>query len=708
MSESKNTPSILSDISDHVTRVLEATASHGAPEVHAATAKGLGFVTEGQLAAQIDKPIYSRIVAEMKAFGPTTEIEIDANHSLIIGSTPALDPHTYLQLPSQLVVDAFRNEHMSDMNQEVVTSLGLSNNGLPDHIKPITGKTTYLPLHFVNWCILEDRTIGTPEYKPVDALSFYANGKGKLAELGCTINDEGTEQATREALKRMTEISLRNRNVVAKLYNEYLLPNIVQAIVALDANKQDGEHKIVNITGDDRESRIRALLTCNPHNQRVYCNMGHTPREAQEEYDTGRGPATLEPWHNFTRYVPIDRFTMLIGDSSHAQLTEEEYEDFLQLMKAVGSVIPGLQNEEFIHKRTLTELGKNKLSQYFKMLDPYSEYLARYSIPVMSTVLGKCFEEKITDFRIERNEHMANSTSLVANHGKSIKIVVTPSDPRYTTDQMNDLDFGVAMMYTLYGPLQEFMGVYKATYQRIFDLAVEKDLVEADIQEILRKNLKPYIGVVDSGDIDNLSKALAQLKPTAKMEDARNQTSAGEVKEADEKTRNEHILRNDLVVGILQTLIDDPDLVDELSHAVTADEFGGSTLQDFFDNREIHLPTVFRKDNPNYDKRDQDVWDMACTDILKNCFSGEPTDMPLLHRIAARLTTAVEGLERRGQRIGVRSENIPRIPGLLMSYRVRKNSNNIREFELELGIASGQRAAFEIATGGMLVRAADL
>jgi hypothetical protein len=35
------------------------------------------------------------------------------------------------------------------------------------------------------------------------------------------------------------------------------------------------------------------------------------------------------------------------------------------------------------------------------------------------------------------------------------------------------------------------------------------------------------------------------------------------------------------------------------------------------------------------------------------------------------------------------------------------NSNKEREFELELGIASGQRAAFEIATGGMLERAAD-
>lgn len=709
MSEAETKPDILRDIGTHVTRVLAETEPHGAPEVLAATAKGLGLETEGKLAAQIEKPIISRIVAEMKAFGPTTEIKIDANHSLIIGSTPALDPHTYLQLPSKLVVDEFRKEHMSNMTQEEVASLGLSDNGLPEHIKPIEGKTTYLPLHFVNWCILEDRTGETPEYKPVDALSFYANAKEKLESLGCTNTDSGaTEQAMRDALKRMTEISLRNRNVVTKLYNEHLLPAIVQAIVALDAGKPEGEHKIVNITGDDREQRIKDLLTCNSQNQRIYCNMGHTPKDIQEEYDTGRGPATLEPWHNFTRYVPIDRFTMLVGASEHGQLNEEEYKDFIELMKAVGSVIPGMQHEEFIHKRTLTELGKNKLSQYIKMLDPYSDYLARYSVPVMSTVLKKCFDGHGDEVRVEQNEHMASATSLVANHGKSIRITVIPKESQYSTNGMNDVDYGVAMMDRVYGPLQEFMRVYNATYQRIFDLAVEKNLIEADIKQILLTNLQDYSDILSTDDIDNLSKALAQLKPTAKMEDARNQKSTGEVIEEDGKTRNEHILRNDLVVGILQTLIDDPRLVEELSHAITTPGFDGGFLQSFFDTKEMTIPTLFKgKENPNYNKRDTGVWNMACADILKNCFSQDTTDTTFMQRIATRLTTAVEGLERRGQRTGVRSENIPRIPGLLMSYRVRMNSNKEREFELELGIASGQRAAFEIATGGMLERAAD-
>lgn len=700
-----NKPSIFSDVAEHVGDLMVETREHGVPSIQVAKMVTLNLETLGALAARQEKPDYSTVIAEMKALGPVTEIPIDSRHKFIIGSTSALDPHTYLRLPSQQVVDAFRSEHMGGMEKDQIDSLDLPAHGFPPHIKPLDrDKPTYLPLHFVSWCFLEDTTTGKPEYKPVDALSFYANGIDKLTELGCaTDNSEKAKLAMKEAHIKMCEISLRNRNVVAKLYNDHLLPGIVKAIVALDDNKKDGEHKIVNITGDDRAQQIQDLLTCNPHNQRVYCNFGHTPNEEQDIYDTGRGPATLEPWHNFTRYVPVDRFSMLVGTTGHGELSKDEYKDFMQLIRAVGSVVPGINDTNIIRQIKLEELGERDLSQYIKMIDPYSDYLAQYSVPVMSAVLGKCFEGFGEDIEIERNEHMAAATSLVASHGRSIKIKVTDRNSQYATESASDVEYGVAMMDRVYEPLQAFMEAYNDTYQQIFNLAVEDTLTEDTVRNITEKSLQAYSKDIKSNAIENLITALTQLKPTAKMEDARN--SQG--REKDGKTRNEHILRNDLVVGILQSLINNPELQSELASIVGRDGIGGSELRNFFESKNVDLPTVIKGDHSIVGQRDQSIWDAAYTDIFNNCFSQDSTGITIPQRIAARLVTAVLGLERRGKRTGVRSENIPRTPGLLMSYRVRKNMDGERVFELELGIASGQRAAFEIATGGMLVRTAD-
>jgi hypothetical protein len=100
----------------------------------------------------------------------------------------------------------------------------------------------------------------------------------------------------------------------------------------------------------------------------------------------------------------------------------------------------------------------------------------------------------------------------------------------------------------------------------------------------------------------------------------------------------------------------------------------------------------------------QDVW----RDLQQTCFNE--TQAPLQTKIYARMATAVYGLERRGERIGPRSENMPAVPGMLLSYRVLKDPANpqSRVLECELGIASGQRGSFEIVTGALLRRIADL
>lgn len=709
MTEADQRPDILRDVAQHVAEYSEATQVHGAPMIRAAKREELNLNIE-VIAAQQGKPDYSLIYAEMQALGPVTEIRIDGNHSFVIGSTSALDPHTYLKLPAEQVVHAYREKYLSGMSPDDIADLRLSDSGLPEHITPINpNHPTYLPLHFVNWCLLKDTTNGKAEYRPLDALSFYANGRIKLESMGCDV--AAAEVAMQQAHRKMAELSLRNREVVAELYNTHLLPNVVKAIKSIrgpeNADGAPGALKYANYTNE----QLDKFLRCDPQNQRVYCNIGHSPKEEQEEFDTGRGPATLEPWHDFTRYIPIKKFAQLAGKFDTTSLSQEEYREFLDIIQAVSSVIPGLDNGEFIQQIRLEELGEQQLSQLIKMLDTYSDYLGTYSLPVLNSVLTRCLSGRGDDIQIKLNEHMAGSTSLVASHGKSVVITVTPSQGEQDYAATNDIEFGVTMMDRLYGPLQEFFHLYNHTYQQVFDLATKVNLTEKGIRNIFSTNLNEYQEFVKEEDITNLSKALAQLKPTAKMEDLNaDGTTGGDTVEKDGKTRNEHICRNDLVLGILQVLVNNPGIQAEVEEKLKETPFTGVHLRDFFDTEEIVVPTKIPKGTANYDQRKDEVWESALVDIRKNCFSNIPKGTSLGQRILTRMVTAVAGLERRGLRTGVRSENIPRIPGLLMSYRVetiQREGYPVRQFEVELGIASGQRGALEMTSGGILERAAD-
>ncbi|MBP6994459.1 hypothetical protein KBB12_04425 [Candidatus Woesebacteria bacterium] len=716
MTEVDQQPDVFRGIEKHVADYSEATGVHGTPMIRAAKREGLNLGIEF-IAAQQAEPNYSLIYDEMQALGPVTEICIDDSHSFVIGSTSALDPHTYLKLPAQQVVQAYRNRYLEGMSSEAITDLRLPDSGLPTHITPLDEKKqTFLPLHFVNWCLLKDTTSGEATYRPLDALSFYASGKTKLESMGCEVAT--ADAAMRQAHQKMAELSLRNREVVAELYNRHLLPDVIKAIKGIrQPDGPDGSPGALRYADLD-EGKLDGLLRCDPQNQRVYCNIGHSSRGEQEEFDTGRGPATLEPWHDFTRYIPIKKFAQLAGRFDTTSLTREDYGEFLDIIRAVSSVIPGLANGEFIQQIRLEELGNEQLPQLIKMLDTYSDYLGTYSLPVLDSVLRKCLSESGDDIQIKVNEHMAGSTSLVASHGKSIVITITPTQTQQEYDSTDDVAFGIAMMDRLYDPLQDFFHLYNQTYQQVFDLATKVDLTEEGIRNIFNTNLQGYNGYIKEGDLTNLAKALAQLKPTAKMEDSRaGGTIGGETVEDDGKSRNDHIRRNDLVLGILQMLVNNPEVQHEVETKLKGASFTGVNLRNFFEEKSITIPTRIPEDSVNYDRRENEVWETALADIRKNCFDDIPEGASLSQRILTRMVTAVAGLERRGLRTGARSENIPRIPGLLMSYRVGRVYQDLsttdrfvpmRQFELELGIASGQRGALEITSGGIVSRQADM
>jgi hypothetical protein len=333
--------SLVDSIAISTDRFLENISEHGIPQIASPRMDSLNLQNTHLAAGQRDID-YGYIVREIEAFGEYEEIRIDECYSLIVGTSLALDPHTYLRLPIEDIVSTFRR---------VMRDRGFggndkcSVNGLPEHIVPIDpeGKI-YAPLHLVSWLLLRDKSSEAQKYSPFDALSFLADPVSKLRELGCGAKDEDIKIAINSSFESLVRSIMINRSVISELYNTKILPAIVETLSDhYEESKSRGGMVIMNIP-EDRQSDVRAylgeILTCNELNQRCYFNIGHSVATEREKYDTGRGPASLEPLHMFTRYVPFDRWAMLIGNRD-SNLTNDERNDFDALMEIVARSLPG-------------------------------------------------------------------------------------------------------------------------------------------------------------------------------------------------------------------------------------------------------------------------------------------------------------------------------------------------------------------------------
>lgn len=602
------------------------------------------------------------------------------------------------------------------MTPDTASALQLTESGLPPHIHVVDPKKpSYLPLHFVTWCLIEDTSGSDPQYAAFDALSFYADGSAKLSKLGCDTTK--AQRSFQEAHRIIVELSLRNRQVVANLYNEYLLPLIVDKLMAFDTATPGVINHAHIPTGETLESYLTKQLTCREQNQRVYTNIGHSTRNEQAEYDTNRGPATIETIHSYTRYLLIDRLSMLVGQDPNAKLDTEEYGRFLQLINAVASIIPGIGDREILSQKSLASMGANELSKFVKMLDPYSDYLATFSMPILSTMVSHVLgSEDLSGLviSVDQRAHMAAATSLVADHGQSLMIKVRPDDSANIKQyaQMDDVEFGTNLMSKVFPELQQFMHDYYRAHKAIFDEAIKHKLSKEEIANLLTTHLSAYENSLSPGALGNLAQALIQLRPTAKMEDAqaKGNKTGDEYVEPDGNTRRTHILVNDLVIGIIQLFINHKSYQTAIQGLIQEKKLTVDSLRIFLHENNLNPSTTFASEDPKYGQRSQEIWERAFYELQTYCFTSEQDNRSLEEKMVQQLLIATLGLERRGVRVskGGRPENIPRIPGLLLSYRVRQNTEGVRELEIELGIAVGQAASVEKVTGISVNRIADV
>lgn len=681
--EIPNHPNIFDHTTQLTARLSEATQEFGMPIVAAPKATDLGLRLIETLAAQQERPNYALIVDEMRALGVLESIPINDRYQYVVGCSMALDPHTYLRADAQEVIQQFRKTH--GVGSETP---GTTANGLPAHIQPSRDKAPIqLPLHFVTWCFVEDttQTDVVERYKAVDALAFFTEPTRALSELS-DIDKDNLDKATQQANLRVIELTLRNKAVIAEIYNDVLLGPITDAIITF-MNENPGSIHIPPEVSDVRQYIIDTLQL-DPQYQRGYCNIGHSPKDEQKKFDGGRGPATLKPRHDFTRFVPMDRFALLVGKSRSADLTSEEYDTYERLLTAVITIFPEGQRTIPIQHKPLAALAQEELSLFVKSLDTLSDYLATHTLPVLAKILRANVPNEL-GASIIRAEHIASATTIAAEHGKSMQIKI----PDTLFEGEDDAAFGARIMGELFVPIQKFLTSYQQAYQEVYALATQQRLTQDNVLPIINRHLTQYSEVTEK-EKSALARALAQLKPTAKAQESWQKPLENDTE------RTNAIQKLKLILELLTHLVNAPklqkDLMSQIHLKIVTD---ARSLQDFFTTRNISYKGEILPESTW-----QDVW----RDLQQTCFNE--TQAPLQTKIYARMATAVYGLERRGERIGPRSENMPAVPGMLLSYRVLKDPANpqSRVLECELGIASGQRGSFEIVTGALLRRIADL
>jgi hypothetical protein len=319
--------------------------------------------------------------------------------------------------------------------------------------------------------------------------------------------------------------------------------------------------------------------------------------------------------------------------------------------------------------------------------------------------------------RIEANVNMTNATTLAINHGKSLKITVAKESDDANTPTLSSIrEFGIKTMKDMHPVISRFVGLFREIYTQIFDKMVKQGKLKAsEVESILRGNLSQF-GQIDqysdgvSTAISSLAQAIAQLKPTAKMEMMAHKGDETEDEREGKLIRSFIVLR--LGIKMLEMV--------ELNEIVSQNEslqaekkaILFSKLKHFFSDEifsDLSARSGDRATNILPVGKWQIAFEEAFEDIWQICISeGNRSSADVQNALKKRIIKAHLSLDRLGMRLmgHFRTDNIPSVPGLLVSFRVQRSGNS-ESVEIELCVSAGHRGAFEMVTGGTLVRVAD-